>query len=57
MMQLAGIGKNTGLGLFHSQVILTITNITITETGNLWKGARFAFTVPKSVWRMKGVNV
>jgi len=32
--------------------ILDITGITIKETGELGKGARFGMTVPKGVWRM-----
>ncbi|MCX6689039.1 MAG: HAMP domain-containing sensor histidine kinase [Methanoregula sp.] len=51
-----GFGKNTGLGLFLSREILAITGITITENGNPGKGARFEITVPKGMWRMKGVS-
>ncbi|MFA5414311.1 MAG: PAS domain S-box protein [Methanoregula sp.] len=51
-----GFGKNTGLGLFLSREILAITDITITENGVPGKGARFEITVPKGMWRMKGVN-
>jgi PAS domain S-box-containing protein len=51
-----GFGKNTGLGLFLSREILSITGITITETGEPGKGARFEITVPKGMWRMKGAN-
>jgi len=51
-----GFGKNTGLGLFLSREILAITGITITENGVPGKGARFEITVPKGMWRMKGVN-
>ena len=51
-----GFGKNTGLGLFLSREILLITGITITENGTQGKGARFEITVPKGMWRMKGVN-
>ncbi len=46
-----GFGKNTGLGLFLSREILAITGITITETGEPGKGARFEMTVPKGMWR------
>ena len=52
-----GFGKNTGLGLFLSREILSITGITITENGTQGKGARFEITVPKGMWRMKGANV
>ncbi len=48
-----GIGKSSGLGLFLSREILSITGITIKETGEPGKGARFEMTVPKGAWRMK----
>jgi len=51
-----GFGKNTGLGLFLSREILTITGITIIENGTPGKGARFEITVPKGMWRMKGAS-
>ena len=41
-----GFGKGTGLGLFLSREILAITGITITETGEPGKGARFEIHVP-----------
>jgi PAS domain S-box-containing protein len=47
-----GFGKNTGLGLALSQEILSITGITIRETGEPGKGARFEMTVPKEAWRI-----
>jgi signal transduction histidine kinase len=46
-----GYGKNTGLGLFLSREILSITGITITETGEPGKGARFEMVVPKGAYR------
>lgn len=46
-----GFGKNTGLGLFLSREILSITSITITETGEPGKGARFEMLVPKGEYR------
>jgi len=46
-----GFGKNTGLGLALSREILAITGITITETGEPGKGARFEMTVPKEMYR------
>ena len=49
-----GFGKNTGLGLALSREILSITNITIRETGEPGKGARFEMTVPKGAWRNAG---
>jgi signal transduction histidine kinase len=35
-----GYGKNTGLGLFLSREILSITNISIKEAGEFQHGAR-----------------
>lgn len=49
-----GFGKNTGLGLFLSREILSITGITITETGEPGKGARFEMVVPKGTYRFAG---
>ena len=46
-----GFGKNTGLGLALARDILDITGITIRETGNPGKGARFEMTVPKGGYR------
>ncbi|OPY38377.1 MAG: sensory histidine kinase DcuS [Methanoregula sp. PtaU1.Bin051] len=46
-----GFGKNTGFGLFLSREILAITGITIAETGEPGKGARFEITVPKGEYR------
>lgn len=47
-----GFGKNTGLGLFLVREILLLTEITIKETGEEGKGARFEITVPKGSWRI-----
>ncbi len=44
-------GKNTGFGLFLIREILAITGMTIQETGELGKGARFEITVPNGKWR------
>lgn len=41
-----GIGKGTGLGLFLIRQILAITGITIRETGEPGKGARFEMAFP-----------
>jgi signal transduction histidine kinase len=49
-----GFGKNTGMGLFLAREILDITGITITETGEPGKGARFEMKVPKGAWRVMG---
>ena len=45
-----GYGKNTGLGLFLAREILSITGISIRETGIPGKGARFEILVPKGMW-------
>lgn len=47
-----GYGKNSGLGLFFSREILTITGIRIKETGTYGQGARFELHVPKGNWRI-----
>jgi PAS domain S-box-containing protein len=49
-----GFGKNTGLGLFLVREILSITGITIQETGIPGAGARFEMAVPKGGYRSKG---
>jgi PAS domain S-box-containing protein len=46
-------GKN-GMGLFLAREILSITGITITETGVAGKGARFEMVVPKGAYRFSG---
>ena len=46
-----GFGKNTGLGLFLARLVLSITGITIRETGEPGKGARFEITVPREKYR------
>jgi PAS domain S-box-containing protein len=46
-----GFGKNTGLGLFLVREILSITGITIIETGTFGKGARFEILVPTGAFR------
>ncbi|MFA5222125.1 MAG: histidine kinase N-terminal 7TM domain-containing protein [Methanoregula sp.] len=46
-----GFGKNTGLGLFLSREILSITGITIAENGVFGTGARFEMTVPAGGFR------
>ena len=42
-----GVGQNTGLGLFLVREILAITGITIAETGEAGKGAKFEIHVPR----------
>jgi signal transduction histidine kinase len=46
-----GYGKHTGLGLFLSSEILSITDITITENGDPETGVRFEMVVPKGEFR------
>ncbi|MDO9325941.1 MAG: ATP-binding protein, partial [Methanoregula sp.] len=46
-----GFGKHTGLGLFLSQEILSITGISISETGVSGNGARFEIAVPEGAFR------
>jgi PAS domain S-box-containing protein len=47
-----GFGKHTGLGLFLSREILSITGITITENGEPQKGVCFEIHVPKGGYRI-----
>lgn len=46
-----GFGKHTGLGLFLSREILSITGMTIAETSSPGNGARFEILVPKGMFR------
>ncbi len=46
-----GDGKNAGVGLFLTREILSITGITLKETGEPGKGSRFEIEVPKGAWR------
>ena len=46
-----GFGKHTGLGLFLSREILSITKIAITENGEPGNGARFEMNVQKGMYR------
>ncbi|MDE4907456.1 HAMP domain-containing histidine kinase [Methanogenium marinum] len=47
------IGKNTGYGLFLAQEILSITGMTIRETGTKGMGARFEIRIPEECYRFK----
>jgi PAS domain S-box-containing protein len=49
-----GFGKHTGFGLYLIREILSITGITISETGEPGKGARFEILVPKGGYRFEG---
>jgi PAS domain S-box-containing protein len=46
-----GFGKNTGLGLFLVREILSLTGMTIWETGTEGTGARFEILVPPGSFR------
>jgi len=48
-----GYGKNIGYGLFMVREILAITDLTIQETGEPGKGARYEIHVPKRYYRIK----
>jgi len=45
--------KHTGLGLFLSKEILSITGMSITETGVPGEGARFEILVPEGMWQFR----
>ena len=47
-----GFGKNTGLGLFLVREILSLTGITIRETGEPGKGVRFELAVPQGAYEI-----
>jgi len=47
-----GVGRDSGLGLFLIREILSITGISIKETGVYGKGARFEMTVPPGDYRI-----
>jgi len=47
-----GFGRDSGLGLFLIREILSITGISIKETGVSGKGARFEITVPAGNYRI-----
>lgn len=51
-----GYGKNTGFGLALSREILDITGITISETGEPGRGARFEMVVPDGGYRVLKEN-
>ncbi|HOX34223.1 MAG TPA: histidine kinase N-terminal 7TM domain-containing protein [Methanoregulaceae archaeon] len=48
-----GSGHNIGFGLFFSREILSVTGITIRETGTEGKGARFEIIVPWGRFRFR----
>ncbi len=47
-----GFGRHTGLGLFLTREVLSITGLTIEETGEHGRGARFEILVPKDMYRI-----
>ncbi len=47
-----GFGQTTGLGLYLAKQILSITGITIRETGIPSRGARFELIIPAGIWRI-----
>jgi PAS domain S-box-containing protein len=46
-----GVGQNTGMGLFLSREILSITGIDIQENGTPVSGARFEMLIPRGTFR------
>ncbi|MCK9306827.1 MAG: PAS domain S-box protein [Methanoculleus sp.] len=48
-----GFGNNTGFGLSLSREVLDITRITIKETGEAGRGARFEISIPEGQWRVR----
>lgn len=51
-----GSGKRSGFGLFFSREILSLTGMTIKETGKPGTGARFEITVPAGMFRVHKGN-
>lgn len=47
-----GFGQHTGFGLFIAREILSITDMTITETGDFGSGARFEIHIPRGFIRI-----
>lgn len=47
----AGVGRNTGFGLFLAREILAITGMTIGEKGLQGKGVQFEIRIPKGSYR------
>ena len=52
-----GFGKNTGLGMFLVREILSLTGITIRETGVPGTGARFEIRVPKGAFHRHNLKI
>lgn len=51
-----GFGSNTGLGLFLTKEILSITRLEIIETGIFGEGARFEIIIPPDYYRILKVD-
>ncbi|WAC05799.1 MAG: ATP-binding protein [Methanoregula sp.] len=51
-----GSGKRSGFGLFFSREILSLTGITMKETGEPGKGARFEILIPAGMFRFRSNN-
>ena len=49
-----GFGQQTGLGLFLGREILAITGLSLRETGEAGRGARFEIAVPPASFRLTG---
>jgi len=49
-----GFGKHTGWGLFLAREILAVTGMTIAETGEPGKGARFEICIPSESYKKEG---
>jgi PAS domain S-box-containing protein len=48
-----GSGKRSGFGLFFSREILSLTGITMKESGEPGKGARFEINIPAGMFRFR----
>ncbi|MFA7197829.1 MAG: PAS domain S-box protein [Methanoculleus sp.] len=49
-----GFGRQTGFGLFLAREILAITDLSVRETGEPGKGARFEISVPPGLYQFNG---
>ncbi|MDD1665654.1 MAG: PAS domain S-box protein [Methanomicrobiales archaeon] len=49
-----GFGRHSGLGLFLVREILSITGLSIRETGEFGRGARFEIHIPQGNYRIPG---
>jgi signal transduction histidine kinase len=48
-----GIGRHTGFGLFLVREVLGITGMSIRETGQPGRGARFEIRIPRGGFRVR----